>query len=113
MYINTDVYDAAPKFVQPIEDTTAIEGNAGRFECEVAALSEPLITWFKDKVPLSIGIKYKFIYDDRKYTLVINDTNIDDNGKYTVKAQNSYGSAECSADLEVNCKYRNFSCIRS
>ena len=100
----TDVRDAAPRFVQPLENTTAIEGNAGRFECEVAALSEPLITWYKDKVPLTIGIKYKMIYDDRKYTLVINDTNIDDNGKYTVRAVNSYGSDECSAELEVECK---------
>ena len=107
LFFPTDVRDAAPRFVRPLQDSTAVEGNAGRFECEVAALSEPLITWYRDneKIPLQIGIKYKMLYDDRTYTLVVNDTNIDDIAKYSVKAQNSYGADVCSANLEVECKY--------
>ena len=88
----------------PLETTTAIEGNAARFECEVSALTEPLITWFKGKTPLPIGIKYKMLYDDRKYTLVVQDTNIDDVGEYTCKAVNSYGSATSVASLDIECK---------
>ena len=99
-----DVRDAAPKFIKPLENTMAIEGNAGRFECEVSALSEPLITWFRGKQELIISIKYKMLYDDRTYTLIVQDSEFDDIDEYTCKAVNSYGHATSSASLDVQCE---------
>nr|XP_006823011.1 PREDICTED: titin-like [Saccoglossus kowalevskii] len=96
-----DILDAAPRFVIPLENQSALEGHAGRFECEVSALTEPLITWYKDNRMLKIGLKYRMFYDDRHYTLVVMDTGIDDVGQYTCKAVNSYGKAHCSALLEI------------
>ena len=100
----TDTRDAAPKFIKPVEDMLTMEGSAGRFECEVSAMSEPLITWFKGDLELMVGVKYKIIQEDRKYTLVIQDCDIDDIAGYTCKAVNSYGSAMSSANLDVQCK---------
>ncbi|PIK60965.1 putative titin [Apostichopus japonicus] len=44
-----DSRDAAPKITRRLEDVIAIEGNAARFECEVTAMTEPLIEWYKDQ----------------------------------------------------------------
>lgn len=87
-----------------MEDTIAIEGNAAFFECEVTALSEPLIEWYKGDELLVIGVKYKMLYENGTYTLVVNDVDIDDVGEYICRATNSYGVATSSADLEIECK---------
>lgn len=100
----TDSRDAAPKITRRLEDVIAIEGNAARFECEVTAMTEPLIEWYKDQELLVIGVKYKMLYEDGTFTLVVNNVDIDDVGQYICRATNSYGHATSSADLEIECK---------
>jgi ABC-type molybdate transport system substrate-binding protein len=45
------------------------------------------IRWFKDKKEIfSGGLKYKIIIEKAKVTLVINNPDVDDSGKYTCEA---------------------------
>ena len=92
----------APKFTQPLESVEVTEGSGATLECQVTGTPEPSLAWFKDGESVADVKRYKTRFDGERATLKITTTELDDEGKYKCVADNTFGSASCSAELLVN-----------
>lgn len=84
------------KFVEKISDVEVKEDTVAMFVCRISH-EDAEVTWHKDGEKIVESEKYTFIRESTYRKLVINDTNIRDDGEYTVVL----GEHECSADLVV------------
>lgn len=93
---------AAPRFKRTAKDTEVIEKRNTRLEVEIQAFPKPVVTWYKDGQEIQLVDRIQA--NDAKggvYQLVIKNSRKEDTGKYTCKAINEIGQAECSADLDI------------
>lgn len=80
-----------------------LEKKPARIECEVAGIPIPTVEWYKDGVlvqksdNVQIEVKNKVLN-----VLSIKTTNSEVAGRYTIKAKNDDGEAECSMYLSVD-----------
>lgn len=57
------------------------------------------IRWYKDnKEIFSGGLKYRILIDKSNVTLVINNPDVDDSGKYTCEANGVRTHSQCTVD---------------
>jgi serine/threonine protein kinase len=97
-----DRREAIPRFIRKPHSQIVQEGNVANFKCKVVAASEPTITWYFNGIALNPSLKYMPKYSGKNYELRIGRCKInEDKGEYTVKAENSYGSREEVAFLNV------------
>jgi alpha-kinase len=95
-----------PKIVQALESAQVHANTDYTLECIMTGEPEPTITWFKDDVEI---IEPSDAYNITKFVnlrqLTIKNAQPDRHGgKYTCKAQNDYGSADCSCIVVVKRK---------
>uniref|UniRef100_A0A0N5D1Z0 non-specific serine/threonine protein kinase n=1 Tax=Thelazia callipaeda TaxID=103827 RepID=A0A0N5D1Z0_THECL len=93
--------EGLPRFVVKPFNTSCVEGGNATFSCRIIASSPPTVTWHKDVDELRQSTKYMKKYNNNNYMITINRVKSEDSGEYTVRAQNSYGSAEEVVVLKV------------
>ena len=96
------IIKAAPRFKRTAKDTEVIEKRNTRLEVEIQGFPKPVVTWYKDGQEIQIVDRIQA--NDAKggvYQLVIKNSRKEDTGKYTCKAVNEIGQAECSAELDI------------
>jgi hypothetical protein len=96
-----DRREAIPRFVRKPRNCVVQEGSVAIFKCKVIAGSPPIITWHFKNAVLNPSIKYMPKYSGNEYELRIGRAKIEDKGEYIVRAVNSFGSKEESANLGV------------
>lgn len=89
-----------PQILEPLRSATIHEGDSIVFSTHIIGNPEPVITWYKDGVP----VKGSRGTEKDVYTLSIITSTIKDSGEYTVKAENAVGVNETIATLNVNRK---------
>ncbi|XP_016300944.1 myosin light chain kinase, smooth muscle [Sinocyclocheilus anshuiensis] len=91
-----------PTFSNFIKDVEVVEGSAARFDCRIEGYPDPEVVWYKDDQPIKETRHFQIDYDeDGNCSLVISEVSGDDDAKYTCKAMNSVGEANCTAELIV------------
>lgn len=98
-----------PQIIQALESAHIHANTDYTLECIMTGEPEPKITWFKDDVEI---IEPSASYTITKFVnlrqLTIKNAQVDKHsGKYTCKAQNDYGSADCSCIIVVKRKIAN------
>lgn len=71
----------------------------------VNGFPKPEITWYLDGLPVRNDLHHRVIEDEDVNVLHISAVGVDDEGVYTVKANNTIGAAQCQGELLVECKY--------
>ena len=77
------------------------EGDQVDFNCEVIGEPKPEIKWFYNGQELKQEGRYIIADEDTVHHLEITDIVPEDAGDYIVEAENTYGKATCSAQLQV------------
>lgn len=113
-----------PVFGRRLQAQVAKVGGHVLLEVEVSGIPEPVVSWFKDGIPLEVDVNHSqgsihaLVFDegitefDNTQCLAIESLLIDqsssktlvqpgDAGKYSVRAVNAGGEAESIADLVV------------
>jgi hypothetical protein len=80
------------------------EGFTAKLEVLVGGIPEPVVTWFKDNIPIKENDSLKLERKASLYTLSIIAATETDSGDYKVVAKNIAGEAITSATLDVNGK---------
>ena len=97
------VVKGEPAFTRKPVDLNVLEKKPAKIECEVIGIPVPTVEWYKDGVlveksdNIQIDVKNKTLN-----TLSIKSINLNSAGKYTMKAKNDIGEAECSIYLSVD-----------
>ncbi|XP_023933258.1 titin isoform X1 [Lingula anatina] len=92
----------APELVEKITDMAVISPEPATLKCKISpGEPEPEIKWFKEGKELQTDGKYKTEYKNNTATLVINDTEPADAGKYKCVATNALGKVESVGELRV------------
>uniref|UniRef100_T1IIA6 Muscle M-line assembly protein unc-89 n=1 Tax=Strigamia maritima TaxID=126957 RepID=T1IIA6_STRMM len=98
------VVNCTPQFDLKLKDMTVKEGDVDvKFDVKLTGTPEPKIRWFIDGMEIDEkkNNNFKVVDDGDKHTLVIKKVSPDVSGKFTIKASNPAGEAECSAALTV------------
>ncbi|KAJ8321036.1 hypothetical protein KUTeg_002623 [Tegillarca granosa] len=78
------------------------EGRLARFDCRVVAYPRPDIVWMKDGKIVEPGDRHKLLnFNNEIYSLLIQNVELIDKGRYTCWAHNKYGEAMTEAYLNV------------
>lgn len=93
----------APTILEPLKSSAIREGDSIVLSTHIIGNPTPDVTWFKDGKPL----KGSRDVEKDVYTFTIITSTINDSGEYTAKAQNSIGTAQTSATLQVDGNYFN------
>nr|CRZ24661.1 BMA-UNC-89, isoform b [Brugia malayi] len=95
----------APFFERNIEDKLVVEGEELIMDAKLAEVKPfPTITWLKDGKPLQ-NDRFKLSReDDGTLKLKIDSVELDDKSRITIRAENQFGSADCSASIGVTKK---------
>lgn len=87
----------APQVLEPLHNLTIREGESVVLNTQIVGNPTPKITWFKDDKPVSKNTKS----DKETHTLTLISPTKQEAGVYTVKAVNSVGSVETTANLTI------------
>ncbi|ESO07120.1 hypothetical protein HELRODRAFT_191066 [Helobdella robusta] len=93
-----------PRFISPLVDGEAKEGDRARFECIVVGYPTPEITWFHNGKPIRQTKDFDFTFDiyNGKCVLLIHELYLEDTGVYLCQAKNEHGSDTTVAKLRVH-----------
>uniref|UniRef100_A0A673HLJ5 Myosin light chain kinase, smooth muscle n=1 Tax=Sinocyclocheilus rhinocerous TaxID=307959 RepID=A0A673HLJ5_9TELE len=94
-----------PIFKQPLGDITAVDGERLRIECQVTSDPQAVITWILDGKIVKASKFIILSQEGEKCSLTIDKALPEDEGRYTCKAENAHGKAECSCMVTVDGKY--------
>lgn len=87
----------APQVLEPLKNQTIREGESVVLSTQIVGNPTPKVTWFKDGKPLKANVSS----DKDTHTLTLISPQKDTAGEYTVKAVNSVGTVETTANLIV------------
>lgn len=92
-----------PTFIRKPQAVTVSPGETAKLECQVDALPQAKITWLVAGKPVSPKEGYETAFDAKTgvATLTIKTVATKHGGAITVKAENSAGTAEETADINV------------
>ncbi|XP_059055424.1 peroxidasin [Achroia grisella] len=90
----------APTFLTVPRPKNAILGEKIEFKCTAQGFPKPVITWFRNTLPLPESDNY--VLKNENQIFIILEVTIDDEGLYHCKAQNTEGIIEASAELKVD-----------
>ncbi|NP_001343711.1 Muscle M-line assembly protein unc-89 [Caenorhabditis elegans] len=99
-----DVFDAnkAPKLMEPLENIRIPEKQSFRLRCKFSGDPKPTIKWFKDGERVFPYGRLQLIESpDGVCELVVDSATRQDAGGYRCVAENTYGSARTSCDVNV------------
>ena len=81
------------------DNVTALTDTNITIQCPVSGVPTPTVTWTKNRQEISSGDRYR-VQDDG--SLVIMETNIEDNAQYTCTANSVAGKDSKSSVVEIN-----------
>lgn len=90
-------------FVQPIKPKIAKANDATELSCMVRGIPTPTIVWFRGEeeiIPDDVH-SVVFIPETGESKLLIEKATEIDQSTYTVKATNTFGRAQCRANLII------------
>ncbi|CAG9533738.1 unnamed protein product [Cercopithifilaria johnstoni] len=95
----------APIFEKNIEDKLVVEGEELIMDAKLAEVKPvPTISWLKDGEPLK-DARFKLSREeDGTLKLKIDSVELGDKSRITIRAENQFGSADCSASIGVTKK---------
>ncbi|VDN04253.1 unnamed protein product [Thelazia callipaeda] len=95
----------APVFIKNIEDKLVVEGEELIMDAKLAQVKPaPKVTWLKDGAPL-VDNHFKVSQEsDGTLKLKIDSIKLSDKSRITLRAENQFGSADCSASIGVTKK---------
>jgi len=91
----------SPKFTQPLQDRTCVEGYTTTITASVRGSPKPKIAWYKNDLPLGDNPKYMMFNNQGVVTLNIRKPSKFDGGKYSCKAVNELGEDVVACKLVV------------
>uniref|UniRef100_A0A7E4UT28 Muscle M-line assembly protein unc-89 n=1 Tax=Panagrellus redivivus TaxID=6233 RepID=A0A7E4UT28_PANRE len=94
----------APKFVQPLEDSSVSLKGLIELDCKVTGLPIPSLKWSKDGGPMIEDARFEWTNNPEKgiYSLRIRNATIHDEGTYRAVASNESGSATSKAMIRID-----------
>ncbi|KAK5974865.1 hypothetical protein GCK32_004431, partial [Trichostrongylus colubriformis] len=101
--LNVKRVGEAPTFLKNLEDRLVTEGEVTIMEAKLnEAKPKPTVTWLRDGKEFSSDDHFVLTHsDDGTLQLKIITTAMEDKCRITIKAENYFGTAECSASLGV------------
>ncbi|XP_043097553.1 myosin light chain kinase, smooth muscle-like, partial [Puntigrus tetrazona] len=91
-----------PVFKQPLSDIAVVDGERLRLECQVTSDPQAVITWILDGKIVKASKFIVLSQEGEKCSLTIDKALPEDEGRYTCKAENAHGKAECSCMVTVD-----------
>ncbi|XP_056315650.1 myosin light chain kinase, smooth muscle isoform X1 [Danio aesculapii] len=91
-----------PIFKQPLSDITVVDGERLRLECQVTSDPHAAITWILDGKMVKPSKFIVLSHEGEKCSLTIDKALPEDEGRYTCRAENAHGKAECSCVVTVD-----------
>lgn len=100
---DSEVEDAcAPIFLEQLPPNQAtMEGTPAKFDCTINSQPKPHITWYFNRRPIRDSEDYTYVKKGNQYSLIMNETFLDDSGEYICKAENSKGAVTSVCILHV------------
>lgn len=95
----------APVVMEPLTDTDGYEGSRVELTCKISGKPSPKITWFLNGDEILEDKKYHMLYKDNYASLLINDLEVEDAGKYRCKAVNEFGDVSTTGKLSVDGRF--------
>nr|XP_032802313.1 titin-like isoform X2 [Petromyzon marinus] len=97
-----DVPDARekPYFVMYPEPCRVYDGETARYHCRVTGVPQPKVLWFLNGQRIHRSKRFRLRYDGIHYLEIV-DCKSYDTGEVKLVAENSEGSVECKAVLEI------------
>ena len=96
-----DPRPVAPIFTEGLEDLVMDEGVGCVLQAKVSGVPSPVITWFKDGIPVASNTDYVTECLGGACSLSIEETLREDSANWTCRASNQAGYAESHAKLTV------------
>ena len=96
-----DPRPVAPIFTTGLTDLVISEGDGCCFHAEVSGIPEPIITWFKDGIPVEKNTDYISEHEKGVCKLTIEESMKEDSANWSVRASNKAGYSESHAKLTV------------
>jgi len=90
-----------PSFEDQLVDVALDDGQDLKLQCKVKGVPEPKVYWLMDGEPLNLE-ETETSFKDGVASLLLEDCMREDQGKYTLVAENSEGKAENSCNVVVN-----------
>ncbi|XP_038138859.1 striated muscle preferentially expressed protein kinase [Cyprinodon tularosa] len=90
-----------PLFTRKLDVLEVIEGRNARFDCKVSGTPPPKVLWSHFDQPLIESEDIRIVQEGGRHSLIISHVTNDDEGFYTIRARNSNGEAENSAELYI------------
>jgi hypothetical protein len=92
-----------PTFIKKPQSITVNQTEAGKIECQIDALPQAKVTWLIGGKPVSAKDGYETTFDTKTgvATLTIKNITTKHAGSVSIKAENTAGTAEETADINV------------
>lgn len=94
--------ETVPKITKHLKDLRCCDGDAVTLECHVAGNPEPTVLWEKDGRLLQMTNDFSAEYTAGRATLRISRIYAEDEGEYTMVAENSLGRSYSAAYIIVD-----------
>ncbi|XP_042220613.1 uncharacterized protein LOC121865339 [Homarus americanus] len=99
--ISTDQEATEPHFLRELRDAIAVESQRVEFSVDIIGTPLPDITWYKDGFEVYDTRRFEFRVEGDRYTLVLKEAKLTDEGDIRVRATNRVGVASSQATLRV------------
>ena len=96
-----EIKDLAPMIVKPLTPTLCKVGESVKIETVITGRPKPALEWAFNGQKLVASDEVKIVEKDDIYTLIIDNVKQSHDGDYTVKASNSLGCVQTSANVSV------------
>ncbi|KAL3854884.1 hypothetical protein ACJMK2_014120 [Sinanodonta woodiana] len=96
-----DTKEKTPEFIIKPRRQFISSGETAKFKASFEGSLQTKLSWSKDGTTLVANKKYKMYRENEYFILEVVEAALEDQGVYTCTIQNSAGSAEVTADLEV------------
>uniref|UniRef100_S4RBA9 Ig-like domain-containing protein n=1 Tax=Petromyzon marinus TaxID=7757 RepID=S4RBA9_PETMA len=94
-------YGAATVVKEGLKDTTVVEGESVRMECQVAGFPTPAIMWFREEYRIERSADFQIAFQAGVASLTIREAFAEDSGRFTCTATNEAGTVSTSSYLLV------------
>jgi len=102
-FLENDESGKAPIFIEPIKPKIAKANETTELNCIIKGIPTPTVIWLKENEEIIPDNTHTitFMPETGESKLVIAKTTELDQSMYTVKATNTYGRAQCRANLII------------
>lgn len=93
-----------PQFLERLQNKEAKEGQTVRFNVKVTGKPPPTVTWYREGSKIISSPDFEIQQNGEVHSLYIPEVFYEDSGKFSIKAENKAGVAQCTAELIVEGK---------